>query len=153
MHCLCSEFWIGRTTACQCQKLGDAMVQGDLTDPLYFDFISYAQFATMTQEMQRGKQVFQVGSAPGPPAPEAHKGCRLRCSGQSLSWAFIKDQKSLPLHQMHVVNLLNTKPVHHHQVASVWACLKSKAWKHACRPCTHLQTRLRHSCCLQASCC
>ena len=35
-------------------------VQGDLTDPLYFDFISFCQSATLRQEMQRGKQTFEV---------------------------------------------------------------------------------------------
>ncbi|KAK9794616.1 hypothetical protein WJX73_010418 [Symbiochloris irregularis] len=33
--------------------------QGDLTDPLYFDFISFAQFATLNEEMRYGKQTFQ----------------------------------------------------------------------------------------------
>ncbi|KAL3684406.1 hypothetical protein R1sor_002428 [Riccia sorocarpa] len=32
---------------------------GDLTDPLYFDFISFSQFATISQEMQNGEVVFQ----------------------------------------------------------------------------------------------
>jgi len=32
--------------------------QGDLSDPLYFDFISSAQFATITQEMRRGQTFF-----------------------------------------------------------------------------------------------
>ena len=35
-------------------------MQGDLTDPLYFDFISFCQSATLRQEMQRAKQTFQV---------------------------------------------------------------------------------------------
>ena len=35
-------------------------MQGDLTDPLYFDFISWAQSATLNGEMPRGKQTFQV---------------------------------------------------------------------------------------------
>jgi hypothetical protein len=34
--------------------------QGDLSDPLYFDFISFAQFATLSEEMLRGRQVFEV---------------------------------------------------------------------------------------------
>lgn len=32
---------------------------GDLTDPLYFDFISFAQFATISNEMKTGEVVFQ----------------------------------------------------------------------------------------------
>lgn len=32
---------------------------GDLTDPLYFDFISFAQFATISNEMRNGEYVFQ----------------------------------------------------------------------------------------------
>ncbi|KAI5067335.1 hypothetical protein GOP47_0017863 [Adiantum capillus-veneris] len=32
---------------------------GDLTDPLYFDFISFAQFATISNEMKNGQYVFQ----------------------------------------------------------------------------------------------
>lgn len=36
------------------------VLQGDLTDPLYFDFISFAQFATLNEEMRYGKQTFQV---------------------------------------------------------------------------------------------
>lgn len=32
---------------------------GDLTDPLYFDFISFAQFATISDEMRKGELVFE----------------------------------------------------------------------------------------------
>ncbi|MEW5298480.1 MAG: hypothetical protein WDW36_001598 [Sanguina aurantia] len=32
---------------------------GDLSDPLYFDFISYCQFATISQEMPNGALLFQ----------------------------------------------------------------------------------------------
>ncbi|KAH7387931.1 hypothetical protein KP509_16G049100 [Ceratopteris richardii] len=32
---------------------------GDLTDPLYFDFISFAQFATISNEMRNGEYEFQ----------------------------------------------------------------------------------------------
>ena len=38
-------------------KLG--LIQGDLTDPKYFDFISYAQYLTLDKEMKNGKQVFE----------------------------------------------------------------------------------------------
>ena len=34
--------------------------QGDLTDPSYFDFITFAQLATITREMQQGRQQFEV---------------------------------------------------------------------------------------------
>jgi len=37
-----------------------ACTQGDLTDPLYFDYISYAQYAVIGREMPKGQQVFQV---------------------------------------------------------------------------------------------
>lgn len=33
-------------------------IQGFLTDPAYLDFISFAQYATINQEMRRGKLVF-----------------------------------------------------------------------------------------------
>eukprot|EP00283_Hemiselmis_rufescens_P021804 CAMPEP_0173464614 /NCGR_PEP_ID=MMETSP1357-20121228/70256_1 /TAXON_ID=77926 /ORGANISM="Hemiselmis rufescens, Strain PCC563" /LENGTH=420 /DNA_ID=CAMNT_0014432533 /DNA_START=42 /DNA_END=1301 /DNA_ORIENTATION=- len=33
--------------------------QGDLSDPKYFDFISAAQFATITQSMRNGKLIFE----------------------------------------------------------------------------------------------
>ena len=38
-------------------KLG--IVQGDLSDPKYFDFISYAQYLTLDKEMKKGRQVFE----------------------------------------------------------------------------------------------
>ena len=34
--------------------------QGDLTDPSYFDFITFAQLATISREMQQGRQQFEV---------------------------------------------------------------------------------------------
>ena len=34
--------------------------QGDLTDPSYFDFISFAQMATVSREMPKGQQEFEV---------------------------------------------------------------------------------------------
>lgn len=34
--------------------------QGNLADPLYFDFISYAQFATLSEAMETGRQEFEV---------------------------------------------------------------------------------------------
>lgn len=37
--------------------------QGELTDPLYFDFISFSQYATIAREMGKGRQVFEVGAA------------------------------------------------------------------------------------------
>jgi len=33
--------------------------QGDLTDPLFFDFISYTQYSVLGKEMPNGQQVFQ----------------------------------------------------------------------------------------------
>ncbi len=34
--------------------------QGDLTDPLYFDFISFAQYSTVGTIIPKGLQVFKV---------------------------------------------------------------------------------------------
>lgn len=36
-------------------------MQGDLTDPSYFDFISFAQLATISREIPLGQQAFEVG--------------------------------------------------------------------------------------------
>ncbi|KAG0601759.1 hypothetical protein M758_11G137500 [Ceratodon purpureus] len=46
----------------QCRPL--RVKYGDLTDPLYFDFISFSQFAAISNEMKTGEVVFQekVGS-------------------------------------------------------------------------------------------
>lgn len=33
--------------------------QGDLSDPAYFDFISFCQHATLAAEMSQGSQVFE----------------------------------------------------------------------------------------------
>ena len=35
-------------------------MQGDLTDPSYFDFITFAQLATISQEIPIGQQAFEV---------------------------------------------------------------------------------------------
>ena len=35
-------------------------LQGDLTDPSYFDFISFAQLATISREIPKGQQEFEV---------------------------------------------------------------------------------------------
>jgi hypothetical protein len=43
--------------------------QGDLTDPLYFDYIACAQYAVIGREMLRGEQVFSVRPPPVQPAP------------------------------------------------------------------------------------
>lgn len=46
----------------ECQSLIDAgslVSPGMLADPLYFDFISFAQNATIAQEMPRGRAVFE----------------------------------------------------------------------------------------------
>ena len=39
--------------------LSSTRLQGDLTSPLYFDFISFCQAAAAAQEMARGRQVFR----------------------------------------------------------------------------------------------
>ena len=39
-------------------KMSD--LQGDLTDPSYFDFISYAQMATVSKQIPKGQQEFEV---------------------------------------------------------------------------------------------
>lgn len=38
-------------------------LQGDLTDPLYFDFISFAQYSTVSTSIPKGLQVFKVCTA------------------------------------------------------------------------------------------
>ena len=38
----------------------DGSTQGDLTDPLYMDFISYSQYAALSNAMAKGEQVFTV---------------------------------------------------------------------------------------------
>ncbi len=35
-------------------------LQGDLTDPSYFDFISYVQMATVSKQILSGQQEFEV---------------------------------------------------------------------------------------------
>ena len=34
------------------------VIQGDLADPLYFDFISFCQYAVIANKMRRGKMDF-----------------------------------------------------------------------------------------------
>lgn len=56
------KFWKLRQSevepyALQCQPL--RVKYGDLTDPLYFDFISFSQFATISNEMRTGEVVFE----------------------------------------------------------------------------------------------
>ncbi len=41
-------------------------LQGDLTDPSYFDFISFAQMATVSREIPKGQQEFEVKPPPDP---------------------------------------------------------------------------------------
>lgn len=36
------------------------LTQGNLADPLYFDFISFAQFATVSEAMEIGRREFEV---------------------------------------------------------------------------------------------
>ena len=38
----------------------ECWLQGDLTDPSYFDFISFAQLATISREIPKGQQEFEV---------------------------------------------------------------------------------------------
>lgn len=38
----------------------ESWLQGDLTDPSYFDFISFAQLATISREIPKGQQEFEV---------------------------------------------------------------------------------------------
>lgn len=38
------------------------LLQGDLTDPSYFDFITFAQLATISQEIPVRQQAFEVSS-------------------------------------------------------------------------------------------
>ncbi len=43
-------------------QLKRVRLQGDLTDPSYFDFITFAQLATISQEIPIGQQAFEVSS-------------------------------------------------------------------------------------------
>ena len=52
--------------------------QGELSDPLYFDFISFAQYATVCQEFTRGRQVFKVQDLRR--SLHTHMHCALRIS-------------------------------------------------------------------------
>ena len=40
------------------KKSFPALMQGDLTDPLYFDHVSFAQYAVISDKMRRGKQSY-----------------------------------------------------------------------------------------------
>ena len=44
----------------QLVELSIGCMQGDLTDPLYFDFISFAQYVTISAIVPNGLQVFKV---------------------------------------------------------------------------------------------
>lgn len=74
--------------------------QGDLTDPAYFDFISYAQYSTLADEMRNGAQAFveRVGAdgdlVPRKRPPDVPSDNRLlpaehrrRVGNAILSWA------------------------------------------------------------------
>jgi len=49
-----------------CSRYHDLVycLQGDLTDPSYFDFISFAQMATVSREIPKGQQEFEVKLPP-----------------------------------------------------------------------------------------
>ena len=46
--------------ACSFSQSHGCMRQGDLTDPAYFDYISFAQLATISREIPVGRQAFEV---------------------------------------------------------------------------------------------
>lgn len=56
------QFWLLRQAEQESYALAYAPLKprlGDLTDPLYFDFISFAQYAVIAREMPRGQLVFK----------------------------------------------------------------------------------------------
>ncbi|GAB4822963.1 hypothetical protein N2152v2_010009 [Parachlorella kessleri] len=56
------DFWKLRAAEWQpytVQYLPLRVPQGDLTDPNYFDFISFSQFAAISREIPQGRQVFK----------------------------------------------------------------------------------------------
>jgi hypothetical protein len=75
------------------------VMQGDLTDPAYFDFISFCQYASIASGMRRGRMIFEelidangtsviVSRAPTLPQrnellPEAHS---IRVGDRLLNW-------------------------------------------------------------------
>jgi hypothetical protein len=63
--------------------------QGQLTDPLYFDFINYTQYALLAKEMPKGRQVFEEFCEIEEECPEDRK--RVVRRDQALS-----DNKLLP---------------------------------------------------------
>lgn len=60
--------------------------QGDLSDPLYFDFIAYSQYLAVNKEIKRGQQARACRSQPRPAPPQPSctpclPGCRGRRNG------------------------------------------------------------------------
>ncbi|GFR46801.1 hypothetical protein Agub_g8433, partial [Astrephomene gubernaculifera] len=56
------DFWKLRASEQEAYNLQYSPLKprvGDITDPLYFDFISYSQFSTILREMPKGQQVFK----------------------------------------------------------------------------------------------
>lgn len=45
---------------------------GNLASPLYFDFIAFSQYATLSKAIPDAPQVFQARPPPGPPHNPAH---------------------------------------------------------------------------------
>ena len=56
-HLACHPYWLA---AVQYKAIIPLCAQGDLTDPLYFDFISFAQYSTVGTIIPKGLQVFKV---------------------------------------------------------------------------------------------
>ena len=71
------KFWKFRQSEWEPYKLSYSPLQirlGELTDPLYFDFIQYAQYTIIGREMPKGRQVFevQVPEQPCKSSPSEH---------------------------------------------------------------------------------
>lgn len=66
--CYCLDRILGRSVlasnACKYHwpalKTPPSAMQGDLGDPLYFDFIAFSQFAAISEAMESGRQEFEV---------------------------------------------------------------------------------------------
>ena len=70
------KFWKFRQSEWEPYKLSYSPLQirlGDLTDPLYFDFIQYTQYNIIGREMPKGRQVFEVETPEQPSqSPSGH---------------------------------------------------------------------------------
>lgn len=75
---------------CKCHwpalKMPPSALQGDLGDPLYFDFIAFSQFAAISAAMESGRQEFEVR----PPLLHAHVDTRKQCACQRYTQLILR---------------------------------------------------------------